>query len=100
MSEMPNEVHVPAWDQADRMRKALRDIDLGVQEMADFLGVSRNTVSNWINGRGRCPRPSLRLFALRTGVPLPWLESGLVPEADGVMKSSLLSPFPGVSHAA
>jgi len=32
---------VPEWDTADRMRKSLREADLGVQEMADYLGVRR-----------------------------------------------------------
>jgi len=34
---------VPEWDVADRMRKTLRTANLGVQEMADYLDVSRNT---------------------------------------------------------
>lgn len=38
------------FDLADRMRKALRVSGVTVQQMADYLGVSRNTVSTWING--------------------------------------------------
>jgi hypothetical protein len=41
-------VPVPAWDLADRLRKTLRESGVGVQEMADYLEVSRNTVSAWI----------------------------------------------------
>lgn len=35
---------IPEWDLADRMRKSLRHSGVGVQEMADYLGVARNTV--------------------------------------------------------
>lgn len=67
---------VPEFDLADRMRKALRTADMGVQEMADYLGVARNTVSTWINGRIVPNRQTVLLWAMRTGVPLEWLESG------------------------
>ncbi len=64
---------VPEWDTADRMRKALRVADIGVQEIADYLGVSRNTVSTWINGRITPSTQTLRLWALRCGVDFEWL---------------------------
>ena len=73
MSETQAEAAVPEWDLADRMRKALRTSDTGVQEMADYLGVARNTVSNWINGRIQPSTQTLRLWALRCGVPYSWL---------------------------
>src|SRR5260370_26557848 len=61
---------VPDWDIADRMRKALRTADIGVGEMADYLGVSRTSVSNWINGRVEPSFQAVRLCAIRTGVDL------------------------------
>lgn len=67
---------IPRWDLADRLRKSLRAAGLGVQEMADYLEVSRNTISNWINGRTRPSAPTLRLWALRTGVSYGWLRKG------------------------
>ena len=67
---------IPEWDTADRMRKALRDADLGVQEMADYLGVARNTVSTWINGRIPPSTQTLRLWAARTQVSYRWLCHG------------------------
>lgn len=76
MSESPAG-HVPQWDMADRMRKALRDAGVGVQEMADYLDVGRNTVSNWINGHNPPPGPAVRLWAMRCGVPLEWLKDGI-----------------------
>lgn len=81
MSQQP--AHVPEWDLADRMRKGLRESDVGVSEIAEYLGVARNTVSSWINGRIRPSRQTLRLWALRTGVPLEWLEAGHTPTGDG-----------------
>ena len=58
---------------------ALRDADVTVQEMADYLDVGRNTVSRWINDRGVPGKQTMRLWALRTGVPLQWLETGQAP---------------------
>lgn len=63
----------PEWDFADRMRKSLRHASLEVQDIASYLGVSRSSVSNWINGRNRPSRPALRLWAMRCGVSLEWL---------------------------
>ena len=34
MTEQPAVPDAPVWDVADRMRKALRQADIGVQEMA------------------------------------------------------------------
>ena len=66
----------PEWDTADRMRKALRTAGLESQEMADYLDVSRGSISNWINGRVAPSRQTLRLWALRTGTPFEWLCHG------------------------
>lgn len=66
----------PAWDLADRMRKALRHSGLGVSEMADYLGVGRNTVSTWINGWISPSTQTLRLWAIRCDVSFDWLRSG------------------------
>jgi transcriptional regulator with XRE-family HTH domain len=74
--EAPDGDRVPEWDVADRMRKSLRNAGMGVQEMADYLGVARNTVSTWINGRIEPSTQTLRLWALRTGVPFAWLRDG------------------------
>ena len=75
-------VAVPEFDLADRMRKALRTSGVGVQEMADYLGVARNTVSTWINGRIEPSTQTKRLWALRTGVPFEWLDRGEVTPAN------------------
>lgn len=71
------------WDLADRMRKSLRASDIGVQEMAEYLGVSRNTVSTWINGRITPSRQTVRLWALRTGADYDWLNGEAVTSSPG-----------------
>jgi len=77
MSEQPaSRPDVPQWDTADRTRKALRTAGIGVQEIADYLEVSRTTVSNWINGRIDPPPPVMRLIAMRCGVSYEWLRHG------------------------
>ena len=68
---------IPQFQQYHRLRLALEVEDIGVQEMADYLGVERNSVSRWINGRTQPSKQTLRLWAMRTGVPLEWLETGL-----------------------
>lgn len=80
---------VPEWTMGDRLARSLRHADLGVGEMADYLGVSRNTVGNYINDRRSIPRPTLMLWAMRTGVPIEWLLSG--KSSDG----SPEPPLPG-----
>ena len=92
MTELP--AGVPRWDTADRMRKALRVAGIGVSEMADYLGVSRTSVSNWINGRVPPSIQTLRLWALRTGVPYPWLLGGdTVPPNGGFISARTLYPL-------
>lgn len=76
MSEQPASPGVPQWDVADRMRKALREADISVQQMAVYLDVSRNTVSTWINGRIKPSIQTQRLWAMRCGVSYNWLHHG------------------------
>ena len=50
-------------------------------EFAEVLGVSRNTVANYELGKTDRRRPIvMRAWALATGVPLEWIEDGVVPE--------------------
>ena len=67
---------IPEWTMQDRMAKALDVANVAVSEMADELGVSRNTVSNYIHNRTSPSRSVLRVWALRTGVPFGWLTGG------------------------
>lgn len=67
------------FDLADRLRKSLRVSGVSVGSMASSLGVSRNTVSNWINGRGRPCVAQLAVWAALTDAPASWLETGELP---------------------
>ena len=67
-----------AFDMADRMRRAMRVSEVSVQDMADELEVSRNTIGGWINGHRSPRRRDLKLFAMKTGFPVEWLETGTV----------------------
>ncbi|WP_372457098.1 helix-turn-helix domain-containing protein [Microbacterium allomyrinae] len=62
---------------------ASRRSGLSVQELAERLEVSRNTVSAWINGHNRPRSRDLKAFALATGYPLAWLETGEAPTPVG-----------------
>lgn len=83
MTISPSTPSVPTFDLADRLGKALQYGDVSVQEMARELGVSRNTVGNYINRRTNVPRAVMIVWALRTGVPLEWLQYGTDPSAPG-----------------
>lgn len=71
------------FSQGDRLRKSLQLSGISSQEMADYLEVSRNTISRWINDEREPNRTFVRLWSLRTGVPLAWIETGVVPEDNG-----------------
>ena len=64
---------------SDRMAKALAVAGIGTQEMADYLGVSRNTVTNYTSGRTEPKKQTVRLWSLRTGTPIEWIETGEWP---------------------
>lgn len=78
---------VPEWDLADRLRKALREAnrregsDLSVEELAEELGYSRQSVGNWMAGRAEPRRAVILQWAIRTGVDAGWLETGEAPSA-------------------
>jgi len=80
---------VPEWDLADRLARTLRETGIGVSDMAAQLGVSRETVGRWTNGKGVPKRAGLLAWASVTGVDLEWLETG-----EGPATSSSPDPDP------
>jgi transcriptional regulator with XRE-family HTH domain len=48
------------------MAKSLRQANIGVQDMADYLDVARNTVSTWTHDKISPSKQTLRLWAMRT----------------------------------
>lgn len=68
---------IPEWTMADRLRKARETTGMDAQTFAEHVGISRNTVSNYEQGRThRISRPMLAAWSMATGVPLEWLEHG------------------------
>lgn len=67
-----------AFHQGDWMKKALDFAGVPAKRMAEYLDVDPATVSRWINGKQPASKQTLRLWALRTGVPLRYLETGII----------------------
>ena len=67
---------VPQWNLGDRLGKALQVSGVSVQEMADELDVSRQSVGNYIAGRTTPQRATVLLWAAITGVDAGWLLHG------------------------
>lgn len=74
------------WTLGDRLGKALRLESVSVAEMARELGVSRNTVGNYIADRTPVRDQTIRVWAMRTGVPFNELKLGITssgPDGNG-----------------
>ena len=71
---------IPEWNLADRLGKALRVSNLGVSEVADYLGVSRASVGRWVNGHTRPSKATLIVLSDLTGVDRRWLMQGAADE--------------------
>ncbi len=75
----------PTWTLVDRLRKSRLLADIDQASIAEALGVSRNTVSNWETGRSEPSATYFIRWAQVTGVTLDWLAEGLnaeIPAAD------------------
>lgn len=75
MSESAAEARVPSWTQADRLRKAREHAGLTQEQMAAEIGIARRSVSAYESG-ATVKRPVLLSWAMRTSVPLAWIETG------------------------
>lgn len=83
---------VPQWTLGERLRKARTHVDLTVDEMADELGCTTKTIYNYEQDRTVVRVPALKLWALRTGVPLLWLIEG--DEGGGPHTRSITAGYP------
>ncbi|WNO26682.1 immunity repressor [Gordonia phage Rahul] len=70
------------FDLPMRLELARRHAQLSQGEMAEALGVGKNTVYRAENGRP-VKRATLIAWATLTGVDLNWLETGETPPPDG-----------------
>lgn len=71
---------VPHFEMRHRLALALEWAHVPVSEMAEELGISRNTVGNYLAGRTVPSRAILRVWSLRCGVPFDWLLTGTIPK--------------------
>ena len=90
---------VPQLTMGWRLKMALGQVDMTVQQMAAELGVSRQTATSYVTDRATPKRAYLVMWALRTGVPLSWLETGIAPVTnnggdDGLYTTRDLNPEP------
>lgn len=51
-------------------------------QLAEAMGVTRKTVTNTEGGAKSPRRPTLAAWALATGVPMGWLETGKAPNGN------------------
>lgn len=85
MTTTPSEVAPPAITLGIRLELARRKIGLSQPEFADLIGKKRATISDLEREVRRPQRDTLMAWAMVTGVPLKWLETGIaaVPGGDG-----------------
>jgi transcriptional regulator with XRE-family HTH domain len=69
-----SELTIPQWTVGDRMAKSRKAAGIPTAVMCDYLGIHRNSLNAYESGRKVPPRAVLRLWAMRTEVPLEWLE--------------------------
>ena len=68
--------NVPQIEVRHRLRIAREYAGLEQSELADLIGVSRNTVGNAEKGRGEPRRIMINAWALACGVPASWILTG------------------------
>lgn len=67
---------VPEFHTGDRLAKALDVSGISVATMAIKLGVSRQTIGNYLSGRTHPKLAVIKVWADETGVDLGWLTEG------------------------
>jgi transcriptional regulator with XRE-family HTH domain len=77
-----NAATIPEWPLHYRLRLALDVAQLEPEDLATELGTHPNTIRNYIAGRTRPRRPTLRVISQLTGVSMRWLETGDETEQD------------------
>lgn len=74
---------IPTWTLGDRLRKARESAGYEQLAFAEATGIARATISAAERGHRRPIKSNLRVWAMATGVPLTWLETGEGPSDDG-----------------
>lgn len=92
MSTTSTDITVPEFHMGDRLAKALDVSGISVAAMAVKLGVSRQTIGNYLAGRTTPKLAILRVWSEETGVALEWLQ-GTSPRTDVLRSSQLALAF-------
>lgn len=71
---------IPEWTRGDRLRKARLQTGMTTREFADHIGVAQKTVSDAELDKRQMRKILLNAWALGTGVPASWLETGVVDD--------------------
>ena len=79
MTTQAHEQRIPEFTQADRLRKSRELTGLNSYDFAEKVGVSQKSINNAESGRTQPRKILLNAWALATGVPLEWLETGQAP---------------------
>ncbi len=74
--ETTHTVSAPSFQLKHRLRLALEASGVEKIDMANELGVSRQTIDNYLKGRTPCPRGYLRAWADKCSIPFDWLAFG------------------------
>lgn len=88
---------MPPIEVRHRLRIAREFAGLEQDQLAERIGVSRNTVGNAEKGRGKPRKITLNAWALACGVPVSWIETGVVkqsPDGDDPSRLGESNPRP------
>lgn len=73
--------HIPERTIGRRLRDAREDTGMSQTEFAEATGMSRRTITRMEQATdvASVRKPALMAWAMATGVPLSWLQTGIVP---------------------
>jgi transcriptional regulator with XRE-family HTH domain len=102
MAEQATTTGVPTFELRHRLDLALEHAGVTPDDMAEVLGVSPTTVRNYRAGRTTPNRATLRVWALKCGVPFGWLLTGEIdltgPGEQGESPTKWLAPVTVLQH--
>ena len=70
----------------------MEDRWLSADEIANYLGVSRDTIYNWLSQRGMPGRRVGRFWKFKKSAVDAWVESGGADDANGIGNQTTESP--------
>ena len=89
-----SEGQIPEWELPDRLVKSRKSAKVSQHQMAEHLGITRQAISRYEKGTTVPKLAILRVWALRCGVPLRWLQYGdIQPRPDVVAQTPWRGPL-------